>query len=60
VNAVPESAALKRPVDIKRWLLWGSLVLAAIVLGWMAFSLSRQMRNPTASTRPTDQSSDAR
>jgi len=60
VNAVPESAALKQPIDIKRWILWGSLVLAAIVLGWMAFSLSRQMRNPTASTRPTDRSSDAR
>jgi hypothetical protein len=60
VNAVPESAALKQPIDTKRWFLWGSLVLAAIVLGWMAFSLSRQMRNPTSSKRPADRSSDAR
>ena len=60
VNAVPESAALKQPIDTKRWLLWGSLVLAAVVLGWMAFSLSRQMRNPPSPERPTDQSSDAR
>jgi hypothetical protein len=60
VNAVPESAALKQPIDTKRWLLWGSLVLAAAVLGWMAFSLSRQMRNPPSPETPTDQSSDAR
>src|SRR5204863_5170162 len=60
VNAVPESAALKEPIDAKRWILWGSLVLAAAVLGWMAFSLSRQMRNPTASTRAADRSSDPR
>jgi hypothetical protein len=60
VNAVPESAALKQPIDFKRWFLWGSLVLAAIVLGWMAFSLSRQMRNPRSPESPTDRSSDAR
>jgi Protein of unknown function (DUF3999) len=60
LTAVPESAALKQPIDAKRWLLWGSLALAVIMLGWMAFSLSRQMRNPASSTRQTDRSSDAR
>jgi Protein of unknown function (DUF3999) len=60
VNATPESAVLKQPIDAKRWLLWGSLALAVIMLGWMAFSLSRQMRNPASSTRQTDRSSDAR
>ena len=60
VNAVPESAALKEPIDAKRWILWGSLVVAAAVLGWMAFSLSRQMRNPPSSVPPADRSSDAR
>ena len=60
VNAVPESAALKQPIDAKRWLLWGSLVLAAGVLGWMALSLSRQMRKPPSPQNSTDRSSDAR
>jgi hypothetical protein len=60
MNAIPESAALKQPIDAKRWFLWGSLVLAAVVLGWMAFSLSRQMRSPPASPPSSDSSSDAR
>ena len=50
-NAAPAGHALDTPIDSKRWLLWGSLLLAAIVLGWMAYSLSRQMRQaPPAST----------
>jgi hypothetical protein len=50
-NAAPAGHALETPVDAKRWLLWGSLALASIVLGWMAFSLSQQMRRaPPAST----------
>ena len=41
--APPALAALRVPIDFKRWLLWGSLALAALVLGWMALRLSRQM-----------------
>src|SRR2546423_1248675 len=43
-NATPSTDALATPIDTKRWLLWGSLVLAAGVLGWMAWALSKQMR----------------
>jgi hypothetical protein len=49
------SDALATPIDTKRWLLWGSLVLAAAVLGWMAWTLSKQMR-PAA---PADAARDA-
>ncbi len=31
-------------VDWKSWLLWGVLVLASLLLGWMAWSTLRQMR----------------
>jgi hypothetical protein len=37
------NAALRRPVDIKRWALWSSLVLGVAALGFMAWRLSRQM-----------------
>ena len=36
--------ALRAPLDIKRFMLWGSLVAAALLLGYMAVRLSRQMR----------------
>jgi hypothetical protein len=50
-NAAPAGHALETPIDSKRWMLWGSLALASLVLGWMALSLSRQMRRaPPAST----------
>ncbi len=39
----PSSAALRQPMDVKRWGLWAALILASIVLGWMALRLSRQM-----------------
>ena len=39
-------AALKQPIDTRRWLLWSALGIATLVLGWMAWSLSRQMRVP--------------
>ncbi|HET9046870.1 MAG TPA: DUF3999 domain-containing protein [Casimicrobiaceae bacterium] len=42
----PALAALRQPVDVKRWLLWGALGLATLVLGWMAYALSKQMRLP--------------
>jgi hypothetical protein len=35
--------ALRKPVDVKRWLLWGALGFATLVLAWMAIRLSRQM-----------------
>jgi len=42
----PALAALKQPIDTRRWLLWSALGIATLVLGWMAWSLSRQMRVP--------------
>jgi hypothetical protein len=49
VSSAQSGSALEVPIDAKRWLLWASLVLAAVVLGWMAFSLSRQMRDAKTS-----------
>jgi hypothetical protein len=37
-------SALRAPLDIKRFVLWSSLVVAALLLGYMALRLSRQMR----------------
>ncbi len=34
------------PLPWKKWLLWGSLVVAVLVLGWMARSLMQQMDKP--------------
>lgn len=34
---------LRAPPDVKRWVLWTSLALGALVLGWMAWRLSREM-----------------
>lgn len=36
--------AKKAALDVKRWALWGALVAAVAVLGWMAWSLTRQMK----------------
>jgi hypothetical protein len=45
-------AALREPLDVKRWLLWGTLVAASLLLGYMALRLSRQMRaNDTRAKR---------
>ncbi|MET0441352.1 MAG: DUF3999 domain-containing protein [Casimicrobiaceae bacterium] len=44
----PAMAALKQPIDLKRWLLWAALGLATLVLGWMAYALGRQMRGPAS------------
>jgi hypothetical protein len=35
---------LRAPLDVKRFVLWGSLVAAALLLGYMALRLARQMR----------------
>jgi hypothetical protein len=34
---------LRAPPDVKRWMLWASLALGALVLGWMAWRLSREL-----------------
>src|SRR5207249_11954297 len=39
-------AVTRARVDWKRWILWGSLVLGVVVLGWMALRLGRQMSRP--------------
>ena len=59
VSVEQSGAALEVPIDAKRWLLWASLGLAAVVLGWMALSLSRQMRD-TKTSRTDVPPSDAR
>ena len=41
---------LKKPPDVKRWVLWAALVLGVLVLGWMAWRLSREM----AATAPAE------
>ena len=60
LTTAPDNRALETPIDAKRWLLWSTLVLAAIVLGWMALSLSRQMRkSPSDSAgQPPPQTTD--
>ena len=40
----PAMAALEKPLDVKRWLLWCALGLATLVLGFMAYALMRQMK----------------
>ena len=44
---------LSKPPDVKRWALWAALVLGALVLGWMAWRLSRDM-NAKAPTGDAD------
>jgi hypothetical protein len=34
---------LEKPPEVKRWALWGALLLGALVLGWMAWRLSRDI-----------------
>jgi hypothetical protein len=34
---------LRKPPDVKRWVLWAALALGVLVLGWMAWRLSREM-----------------
>ena len=41
--ALGGEARLQKPPDVKRWTLWAALVLGALVLGWMAWRLSRDM-----------------
>ena len=39
---------LRKPPDVKRWVLWAALVLGVVALGWMAWRLSREMAAATA------------
>ena len=42
---------LQKPPDTRRWVLWGALLLGALVLGWMAWRLARDMtKEASAST----------
>ena len=50
---------LRKPVDTKRWLLWASLALGALMLGWMAWRLSRDMGSaPAADSGSPDKRTD--
>jgi hypothetical protein len=46
---------LREPIDAKRWLLWASLALGALLLGWMAFRLAKEMGlTPATDSRSGD------
>jgi hypothetical protein len=52
------ASRLEKPLDTKRWLLWASLALAAALLGWMAYRLSKQIGViPDAAMKQADSSS---
>ena len=40
--------AMREPLDVKRWLLWGSLIAASLLLGYMAWRLAQQMKSGPA------------
>jgi hypothetical protein len=49
-------AALKRPVNYRVWVLWGTLVASVLLLAWMAWRLAGQLRKehaPNAKDPPT-------
>jgi hypothetical protein len=35
---------MREPLDATRWLLWGTLVAASVLLGYMGLRLARQMK----------------
>jgi hypothetical protein len=37
-------AAMREPLDVTRWLLWGTLVAASVLLGYMGLRLARQVK----------------
>lgn len=43
--AGPAALTAGRVYDWKQWSLWGVLILATLLLGWMAWSTLRQLRN---------------
>ena len=48
------AAALREPLDLKRWMLWGSLVAAALLLLYMALRLAQQVRAGDASSQDSE------
>ena len=42
--SIVNANAMREPLDVKRWLLWGSLIAASLVLGYMAWRLAQQMK----------------
>jgi hypothetical protein len=46
------AAALHRPVNYRVFGLWGALVLGVLLLGWMAWRLSKQMQSPPSTGAP--------
>jgi hypothetical protein len=59
-------AALRKPIDAKRWILWSALVVGVLVLGAMAWWLLREVggaqpgaadTDPARRVGPTDRSS---
>ena len=46
--AGPAALTPQRVYDWKQWSLWGVLVLATLLLGWMAWTTLRQMIKPSA------------
>jgi len=55
VEALGGAERLTRPIDAKRWLLWSTLVLGVVALGWMAWRLSRQISASGAEAMPRRQ-----
>jgi hypothetical protein len=53
-----DAARLREPIDYKKWALWGSLILGVLVLGWMAYRLSRRMSKPRVDTAAESQATD--
>lgn len=51
------AAQLQAPLDYKKIILWSSLILAVLLLGWMALRLSRQMGKTPADPTHTDKAS---
>ncbi len=43
VRTLAGESATRTPVDWRRWVLWGSLLLGVALLGWMALRLGRQL-----------------
>jgi hypothetical protein len=52
------AAALRRQFDYKLFGLWGALGLGVLLLAWMAWRLTKQMRSPAAAEADTANKTD--